>query len=128
MWLDSTESFENFAKPGALVKLENKKPGRIADRSVLDAFKITNLDYLHEILNQFTRFLSLRPGTTGRDSVEKVKIDASSIGLYVGTIHLDDYWRSATVLHVYRIILLGNTVYAVKSNCVSLVETKESPA
>lgn len=125
---ESKKTFFCFAKPGDLVKIENNLVGRIAHRNKLQVYKVTDLNYLTEILNQFTRFLSLRPETRGSHAIEKHIIDTGCVGLYLGTIHLDDYYRSSTVLHVYRVILLGNAVYVVKADCVISLGAKETPA
>lgn len=113
----------HFAEKGVLVKLVNKMPGRIAERSEIKCYKITNIDYLHEILDKPNRFLSLRPNTIGRQSIKEVRIKCDQqLGLYLGSFFLDDYFRESVVLHVYRAILLGNVVYGVNKRCVYLAE------
>lgn len=116
------EFAEKFVPVGSLVKIVDRRTGRIADRAHVNALRITDLNYLNEVVNRIDRFWNLNPRAAGAIGSTREKVAVGDIGMYMGSLFVADQ-DIRTRLEIYRVILLEKTVYAVIASCVDLVQT-----
>lgn len=104
--------------PGDLIKL---KPNDIHKPGMVQAYQIKDLDHLRRVLNDSEKIVSVSTKPFSGHSIPNINANyehlvAEKIGLYLGSINVEDYGR----IFLYYVVLFEQAVYMIKSDGVEL--------